>query len=880
VSEYDLGTARGRIEIDASGAEAGFQRAQQGADQTTAKMQQTGQAMTAAGRSMTLLGAALVGAVGLAVKASADFEKEISKFQAAAQETPEVLDEVREKALQIGRDTSFGAGQAAEAITALSYAGLETTDILEGAADAAVALAEAGELEVAEAASIAAAAMNIWQLEAHELEKVSNSLIGVFANSDTMVDQLGEAIEQVGATAATLGISLEDTAVALGLLADRGIKGSKAGTTLNRMLLNLQPSSDKAATAMQELGLITEDGSNSFFDAEGNMKSLSDVSETLQGALQGLTNEQKTAYLETIFGTRAIAAATAMADNGAEGFNDLAEAMGEVSAADVAAEKLDNLSGAMTILKGTVETALISAGSPFQDALKGVVQSITGLINAFAQMDPKWQKFIVFAAAGLGALLLIMGTFLMVAGTILKTAATFGILAKALHLGPLLVKLAAGFKLLWASVLGPIGLVVLAVIGLAYLIYRYWDEIVAFTKAAWSSFKDFILGAVEGVLGWLKDNWKMLLIGILLGPFGLLIAMVVRHWESIKEAFSSGIDAAIKFFQDLPRRIGYFLGAALRFLIDWHSNMLEGAVNVGKSVLGAIGNFFSQLPRRIGYFLGASLRFLIVWSARAILFAIDTGSKFLGWIVNFFSELPGRIKRFLEAAVRRISLWAVQAVLKARDMGKRFIDSIVQFLRDLPGAVSRLLSRTLQRVISFARQAPGKAAEMARNFVSAIRNKLRELPSLLRDLVKRGLDALSNLAKAAYRRARRFASELWEGFKAGLGISSPSFIEKALTQITKAMDYQSSRMASQVRDLQNLSRSIPDIASDVSVRAMLDNRPTASASTFAGNVVTSKSMVGPRFTVERLVVNNPVGETTDESVTRTLRKLSYLGGQE
>lgn len=590
MAEYNLGTARGKIELDADGVKRGVSEANREVDGFTGRLDKASGSLKKAGGAMIGMGAAVLAGVGVAVKASADFEKEISNFNAAAKESPEVLEQVRQKALQIGRDTSFGAGEAASAITNLSYAGLETTDILNGAADAAVALAEAGELEIPQAASIMSAAMNTFGIAAGDAGTVADNLIGVFANSDTMVNELGEALQQTGATAATLGLSLGDTTVALGLLADQGIKGGKAGTTLNRMLLSLQPSSKKAAGAMEELGLITEDGSNQFFDAEGNMKGLADVSQILQDSMQGLTKQQKLAYLETIFGSRALSAATALADAGAEGFNGLAESMGEVSAADVAADKLDNLSGAMTILKGTVETTLIGVGAPLQGMLQGVVEAVTGVLNSFASLPEHIQKFVTIGVVAAGVALVLAGGFLMMLG--------------------FLPAIIAGFSTLFTVIIpivAPILAVVAAVALLAAGIYLLWQRSETFrdiVMGVWAQVQAAIQIAVDFILeifNNLKFAWDVL-VGLFRGnPISEVMATqmgtvgtILQNVVGIVKSATDAIVAIFKFFRD--------------FVVDLWNRFGEHIISAAKNFLGFLVEFFDATWENIKQVIEAVLR--------------------------------------------------------------------------------------------------------------------------------------------------------------------------------------------------------------------------------------------------------------------------------
>lgn len=527
---YDLGSARGTIEMEYNGRGAAA-AAQGDLDKVGQSGQNTKAALGDVARTAGRAGLVIAAGLGAGVKVAADFESEISNFQAAAQESPAVLEQIREKALQIGRDTSFGAAQAAEAITNLSYAGLSSEEILGGAADAAIALAEAGQLEVPQAASIMTSSMNAFGIEAENTAQIADNMIGVFANSDTMVDELGQALKNVSATASTAGVSFEDTTVALGLLADVGIKGGRAGSTLNRMLLNLNPASVKAKDAMKELGIITKDGSNQFFDAEGNMKSLADVSQVLQGSMKGLTKEQQLQTLQTIFGSEALTAASALAENGAEGFNSLANEMKEVSAADVAAEKLDNLKGQMTILKGSLETLGITVGTVLIPALTAFTEKLIVVANAFLSL-PGWvQKTIVIFLALLAGFLLVGAATIKLVFFFQKLGAAIKIIMGLKMIAPWLSLLKTLFMVLGLAIksLGvallttPIGWIIIGLVALGAGLVLLWKKS--------ETFRDIVKGAWEGikaaamvVFNWFRDT---------------VVPGLAAAWEGIKSGITS-----------------------------------------------------------------------------------------------------------------------------------------------------------------------------------------------------------------------------------------------------------------------------------------------------------------------------------------------------
>lgn len=336
-----------------------------------------------------LAGTAVVGA-GVAagfvasVNAASTFEKRMSAVGAVSNATAAEMAQLRQKALDLGRDTKYSASEAASAMEELVKAGVAVPDVVNGAADAVVALAAAGEVELPEAAAIAANAMNQFNLTAEQTSKVADLIAGSANASAIDVSDFGMSMAQAGAVANLVGLSFDDTAVAITAMGNAGIKGSDAGTSLKTMLMRLTPTTEGQAKAMRELGIITEDGTNQFYDAQGNVKSLADVAGVLEGALAGMSAEQRQATLTTLFGSDAIRAAAVIAEEGADGIASLTTEIGKISAEDVAEKRMDNLAGSIEKFKGSLDTLLITTGSPFLGFLRGIVDWATRGLNLLA----------------------------------------------------------------------------------------------------------------------------------------------------------------------------------------------------------------------------------------------------------------------------------------------------------------------------------------------------------------------------------------------------------------------------------------------------------------------------------------------------------------
>jgi TP901 family phage tail tape measure protein len=335
--------------------------------------------------------AGLAGGFVAATNAARGFEATLSGIAAVGgKEAAASMKELSALALQLGRDTAFSATESARGMEELIKAGVSVADIMGGAAKASLDLAAAGGTTVAEAATIAAQAMNNFNLKGADLGHVADMIAGAANASAIDVKQFGFSMQQSGAAAALAGISFDDLATAIALMGNAGIVGSDAGTSLKTMFMSLQPSTKKQTDLFKELGIITKSGANQFFDAQGKAKGLADIAGVLQDATKGMTDQQKMATLEVMFGSDALRAAAILTRAGASGFKELAGEMGKVSASDVAEKRLDNLNGSLEKLKGSLETAAITLGQNFLPGLTRLVRGADSAVDASLPLIEAW----------------------------------------------------------------------------------------------------------------------------------------------------------------------------------------------------------------------------------------------------------------------------------------------------------------------------------------------------------------------------------------------------------------------------------------------------------------------------------------------------------
>lgn len=325
-------------------------------------------------------GTAAISAGGLAViKMGSDFEAQMSRVKAISGATQEDFQKLRDQALQLGADTSFSASQAAEGMENLAAAGFSVTETME-AMPGLLDLAAASGEDLSASSDIAASAIRGFGLEASEAAHVADVLAANANMTNSSVAQTGEALKYIAPVARAAGISLEETSAAIGLMANAGIQGSQAGTTLRGALSRLSKPTDDMCQVMDQLGL-------EFYDSEGKMKSLHDQIQMLQKATKGMTDEQRNNALVTLYGQESLSGMLALINEGPDSLDKLTKSFQECDgiAKETAATMQDNFQGAFEQMTGSLETLAIRLYDSVSEPLKNLANLGTDAINQLTE---------------------------------------------------------------------------------------------------------------------------------------------------------------------------------------------------------------------------------------------------------------------------------------------------------------------------------------------------------------------------------------------------------------------------------------------------------------------------------------------------------------
>ena len=393
------------ISVDSSGV-------QRGLDNTESKVKGFGNKLSAwtvakgqmIGRLVERAGASTVRFFGDSITESRGFDKAMSQVAATlGKTTDEMSKEVRTTSVKFGKEvktftgnmaefarfmgqnTAFSATEAAEALNYMALAGYDTEKSMR-MLPTVLNLAAAGNMDLARSSDMVTDAQSALGLSIEGTERMVDQMAKTASKTNTSVEQLGDAFLTVGGTAKVMGSGMIDTttelSMALGVLADNGIKGSEGGTALRNILLALTAPTDKAAKKLKELGIEV-------FDADGNMRDLPFIMEDMNKAMEGMTSEERMDFLSTVFNKRDLKAIEALLGTDMSRWEELYGDIGNANgaAAEMAETQLDNLEGDITKLKSAVSEARLSIADKLTPALRNLVQKgtvwVTRLTDAF-----------------------------------------------------------------------------------------------------------------------------------------------------------------------------------------------------------------------------------------------------------------------------------------------------------------------------------------------------------------------------------------------------------------------------------------------------------------------------------------------------------------
>ena len=525
-------------------------------------IQRQGKQIEKAGKGIASVGSTLtqsitVPAVGLgiaAVKTAADFEAAMDNVQAIAGVTTEEMGLLSEKAKEMGAKTKFSATEAADAFSYMAMAGWKTTDMMNGI-EGIMYLAGATGEDLAMTSDIVTDALTAFGMTAADTNRFVDVLAKASSNANTNVSLMGETFKYVAPSAGALGYSVEDTAVAIGLMANSGITASQAGTSLNSLLTRMAKPTKESRTAMEKLGL-------SLTDSEGNMKSFATIMADMRKGFAGLTEEQKAQYAAMLAGKTGMSGLLGIVNASQGDFDKLTQA---IANSNGAAEEMynianDNLKGQLTIIKSTLESIAITFGNKLLPYVKEGAEKLQTLADKFNSLNDAQVNTIIKVtaiAAAVGPAMLIFGKMVIGVGKVVTIIGNLGIA----------ISRAGGVMALLTSPAGIVIGVLAAIVAATVLVIKNFDKIkpVLMQVKTWfvSTFGESIRKTIEG--------------------FKKVVAAIASATKRLTPAF--------KLIGNAAKTIATLIGGALKKGFENLGKIIEWLAPYVKQIAGIIGDF-------------------------------------------------------------------------------------------------------------------------------------------------------------------------------------------------------------------------------------------------------------------------------------------------
>lgn len=505
---------------------------------TGEKWKEVGGNIENAGKKLLPVTATVTALGTVSVKTAADFESSMSKVAAVSGATGSDLEALSKKAREMGSKTKFSASEAAEAMNYMAMAGWKTEDMLSGI-EGVMNLAAASGEDLATTSDIVTDALTAFGLSAQDSGHFADVLDAASSNANTNVSMMGETFKYAAPIAGALGFSVEDTAEAIGLMANAGIKGSQAGTSLRTIMTNL---SGDVKICGQNIGEVTIATTN----ADGSMRDLSDILADCRVAFSGLSESEQAAAAEALVGKNAMSGFLALM-NASEG--DIDKLSGAIDNCNGAAQNMadimnDNLEGQLTILKSQLQELAISFGEILLPAVKKIVGWIQGFINVLNSLPDGVKETIVtiaLIAAALGPVLIIVGKVISAIGTIMT------IIPKLAGVINAAKGVIAAFNAVCAA--NPYVLIIAAIVALVAAFIYLWnncEEFRQFWIDLWEGIKEIAIAVWEALKEFFKAAWEFIKTTAET-VWNALATFFTGIWEGIKNTFTTVVNAISTF---------------------------------------------------------------------------------------------------------------------------------------------------------------------------------------------------------------------------------------------------------------------------------------------------------------------------------------------
>lgn len=777
------------------------------------KMEAVGNSIAGAGKKMMGV-TTVIGGVGVAaVKTAADFDSAMSQVAAVSGATGKDFDALRNKAREMGAKTKFSATEAAEAMNYMAMAGWKTEDMLSGI-EGIMNLAAASGEDLATTSDIVTDALTAFGLSAKDSGHFADILAAASSNANTNVSMMGETFKYCAPIAGALGFSAEDTAEAIGLMANAGIKSSQAGTALRTIMNNLAGDVKISGKAIGDVTIATT-------NADGSMRDLSDILADCRSAFGSLTESEKAQAAESLVGKNAMSGFLALMNAG-EG--DIEKLSSAIENCDGSAEKMamtmqDNLTGQITILKSQLQELAISFGDILMPAIRSIVSKLQGFVDKLNGMDEGTKRTVVTIAllvASIGPLLIIIGTAISKISVAMQG---FVKLANGISKLKVAVQGGAGVLGKLGAALGGISAPVLAVVAvIAVLVAAFvhlWKTNEGFRDAiigTWTRIKDTISGFCQGIvdrlnaLGFqftnivdvLKTVWDgfcqvlapifegvfnnianilSTVTGVITGILDIFIGIFTGNWSQawngIKEIFSSIWNGISSFFTNIL-------------------NVIKGVADV---VLGWFGTSWNEVWTNIktffeGIWNGIATFFTTIWET--LKNVVTVGIMAIGSILSAAFDIITLPFRFIWENCKEIiiSVWdAIKSkVTTVIHAVASVISTVMNAIKTVFSTVWNAIKTVVTTVVNAIKSVVTTVFTAIKSTATTVWNAIKTAVTTPVNAIKSTVTSVFNSVKSAvasiFNGIKSTATSVWNGIKTA--ITTP--IEAAKNKVKSVVD--------------------------------------------------------------------------------------------
>lgn len=724
---------------------------------TGESLKTTGDNISNAGKKLLPVTAAVTGLGTASVTTAANFESSMSQVQATMGITKDsmstldgqsvnTMDALSNLAQEMGASTAFSATECAEALNYLALAGYDTQEMAD-TLPTVLNLAAAGGIDLASASDMVTDAMSALGMETSDADKMVDQMAKTASSTNTSVAQLGEGILTIGATAKSIKGGTAELNTALGILANNGIKGAEGGTHLRNIILSLQNPTDKAAEAMESLGVQV-------YDSQGNMRSMNDILGDLNTSMDGMTSAEKDNIISKIFNKTDLASVNALLANTGSTWDDLQSSIENSGGAaqQMADTQLDNLQGQLTLLKSALEGLAISFGQLLMPALKSIVGAVQKVVDWLNSLDEGTKKVIVtiaLVAGALGPVLIVVGKVISAVGTIMtivpkvagvintvKTA--FMALNTTMLANPIFLIIAAitalvaafiylwnncdGFRQFWIDLWENVKSIAMAVWeGLKSFFSTAWEAISTTATTIWNGIKSFFSGIWEGIKTIFSTVVEVIKT-IITTYFNIYKTIITTVFNAVKTVITTVWNAIKTVITTVVTAIQTFLTTA------WNTikTVITTVINAIKTVITTVWNAIKTTVTTVVNAIKTVIT--TVWNG--IKTAITT---VMNTIKSTISSIWNGIKSTISSIVNGI-----------KSTVSTVFNNMLSAIKNTVGKIASTIKSGFQTAISFITSLPSQALQWGKDMIMGIVNGIKSCINAVGDAVKSVADKIKS----------------------------------------------------------------------------------------------------------------------------------------